>query len=306
MSRRQRRMRLSLLVLSLVAVFSAMGWYLVRQPLQEHQAPLSGEAAAPTARDQPVPSLDVSPVDGAARAPDPPRSTIPELQSRADAGDTEATFELGRLLLGCLHYTEVDAQTLEDELIDAAAADNPFLRAFTGQASNESAIRLLLDVHDGQAQLCEGRELPAQAARLPRGAAALDRAAQSGHAAAQLAWVQAFRQRWSSQDEVVRSAERVRVERDRARAYLQHAVAAKLPEALLAQSIAHRTGDLDVRDDARAVAYWRAWRHLGSPGAPLPAWLLADADRKLDQSLSIEQRQTADAMAQSLIVGFAR
>lgn len=294
---------LSLILLGLLV--AGVVWYLAPGFATKSSIESEGRQGATLGREPAPTSKDAAPVESTSPELFHPSETFPELQARADAGDGEAAFALGRLLLGCLHYTEIDLMTLEDELIDAVAADNPFLRAFTGQSSNERAIQLLLDIQGDQERLCEGRELPAQAVRLRRAAIALDRAAQSGHARAQLAWVQAFRQRWFDPQDVVRSAELVRVERERARAYLQQALLSRLPEALLAQHVAHASGDLDSRDRVRAAAYWRAWRRLGSPGAPLPGWLLSEVDGQVAQSVSAQQLKAADALANQLVSEFA-
>jgi hypothetical protein len=236
----------------------------------------------------------------------PPGLTVSVLQERAGAGDVQAAFELGRLLLGCLHYQPVDIDALEDELIDAAAKDHPFLRLFTGQSDSVRAVQLVLDIHGDQTSRCSHRGLPAAEERAQRGLAALEQAATAGHAGAQLAWVLAFRLRWADRDEVVRAAERVRVERERARSYLRQALAARLPEALLAQSVAHRTGDLAERDRVRALGFWRAWRQLGSPGVAAPNWLLAEADGNSASVLTPEELRAADVLARQIVEDFTR
>jgi hypothetical protein len=118
--------------------------------------------------------------------------------------------------------------------------------------------------------------------------------------------VLAFRLRWADRDEVVRAAERVRVERERARSYLGQALAARLPEALLAQSVAHRTGDLAERDRVRALGFWRAWRQLGSPGVAAPNWLLAEADGNSASVLTPEELRAADVLARQIVEDFTR
>jgi hypothetical protein len=293
------------LALALVLSLVSLTWWLWPEP-----EPSKAKRAAPVEADS-VSAINLAPdssavASAAVRTHDvlPPGLTVSVLQERADKGDVQAAFDLGRLLLGCLHYQPVDVEALEEELIDAAATDHPFLHLFTGQSDSVRAVQLVLDIHGDQASRCSHRGLPAREDRAQLGLAALEQAATAGHAGAQLAWVLAFRLRWADGKEVVRSGERVRIERERARSYLSQSLAARLPEALLAQSIAHRTGDLAARDSVRALAYWRAWRQLGSPGSPAPAWLVDQVDANSANRVAAEDSRAADALARQLVGEF--
>jgi TPR repeat protein len=232
--------------------------------------------------------------------------SVPELQQRAEAGDLPAQFALGKLLLDCQAYVSTDPNELEDSLVETAAGDSPWLRFFAQQATDELAVQALLDLQAMQAVNCEGRELPALELRVERGEAWLERAASGGHTAAQLYWVDAFRTRWRSPGAVVLEAERVRVERERARAYLRGALAQALPEALRAQALAHQGGDLDRIDRVLAAAHWRAWRKLGSPGVAVPEWMLAQGDESASAGLDEAQLREAEREAQRLVQRFGR
>lgn len=228
------------------------------------------------------------------------------LAGAAEDGDLDAQYGLARLLMDCAQWVPMSATELDSAIVDLGASPLPLLSVLTGQADAQRAVQMLLELREIQARRCAAQPLPPAEQRLPAGREWLERAAQSGHLRARLDWVQDFRTRWNDPAKVVREAEQLRVERARAQAYLREAMAARLPEALLAQAIAHDSGDLAAPDAVHAQAHWLAWRRLGSPGAEVPPSLLAQGDASRDGRLQPAERQAAELAAVDLLEKFRR
>mgnify|MGYP005750850413 CR=1 FL=1 len=228
------------------------------------------------------------------------------LASAAENGDLDAQYGLARLLMDCAQFAPMSAAELDSAIVDLGASPLPLLSTLTGQADEQRAVQLLLELREIQARSCAAQSLPPAEQRLPAGREWLDRAAQSGHLRARLDWVQDFRMRWNDPSKVVREGEQVRIERRRAQAYLREAMAARLPEALFAQAIAHDSGDLAALDAVQAQAHWLVWRRLGSPGAEVPPSLLAQGDATRDSRLQPAERQAAELAAAGLLQRFKR
>lgn len=239
--------------------------------------------------------------EGAAEAPD-----LVVLASAAENGDLDAQYGLARLLMDCAQWVPMSATELDSAIVDLGASPLPLLSVLTGQADEQRAVQMLLELREIQARRCASQPLPPAEQRLPAGREWLDRAAQSGHLRARLDWVQDFRMRWNDPSKVVREGEQLRVERARAQAYLREAMAARLPEALLAQAIAHDSGDLAALDAVQAQAHWLVWRRLGSPGAEVSPSLLAQGDATRDSRLQPAERQAAELAAVDLLEKFRR
>jgi TPR repeat protein len=234
-----------------------------------------------------------------AAAPALPRLEVPELARRAEAGELTAQFELARVLLGCANYVEIERALIEEQAIDVAAEDHPLLALYTLGQRNEQAVQLILDLDSLGRELCEGRELPPQPTRFVEGQKWLDHAAIAGLPPAQLAWVEQFRARWRDRPEIVEKAEQVRTERERARSYLALALAAREPDALLQQAIAHLHGDLAAVEPMLAYAYWRAWRQSATQRPQLQS-LVGMGESSYRRGLSEEQINQAEAVAKRL------
>lgn len=307
LSRRLRVAGLFALVLVAVAALWA---------LHAGDAPDAGVAASdpPVSRRAAVPAHVVHSASASSAAPSAAASLeaavaktdASALASAAEDGDLDAQYGLARLLMDCAQWAPMSATELDSAIVDLGASPLPLLSVLTGQADERRAVQLLLELREIQARRCAAQPLPPAEQRLPAGREWLERAAQSGHLRARLGWVLDFRTRWNDPAKVVREGEQLRVERARAGSYLREAMAARLPEALLAQAIAHDSGDLAAPDAVQAQAHWLAWRGLGSPGAEVPPSLLAQGDASRDGRMQPAERQAAELAAVDLLEKFRR
>lgn len=238
--------------------------------------------------------------------PGPEIPEIKALQASADSGQLDAQQQLARLLIDCAAFVPASSAQFEEAIIELGASPLPLLALFSGQKNELRAVQLLLEVQEAQELRCGSHDLPPVDQRLPLAREWLERAAGAGHLLAKLDWVSDFRVRWSNPVDVVREAELVRVERERALGYLRDALAGGLDEALLAQSLAHRSGDLAELDPVKAYAYWLAWRQRGSPGLDLPEWALQSGDDSGPRGLDTAQSRTAEFEARALVERFSR
>lgn len=254
-------------------------------------------AAHPEALSQDLrgtPSVDAGPLDMA------------ELEARAERGDPEAMVALARLLSDCAEFEPVTPEARDEALAEIDELGEALLQRATGQQDLESALAAVIESGDALTARCAGHELPPISERRHRAVQWSERAALAGNTFAQLEWVTQFRVRWSNPRDIVRRAEQVRVERERARAYVQQGLAQREPYALFQQAISHIAGDLDQVNPARAYAHLRAWRQLGSPGPLLPTFAIPQAEARLQQQLQPQQLRWAEQEAERLVREFSR
>jgi TPR repeat protein len=254
-------------------------------------------AASPDALSQDsrgAPPSDAEPVD------------VAELEARAERGDPQAMLALARLLSDCARFEPLAPDERDEILADLYESGEDWLQRITGQEDLDSALVAAIETSEMLAARCGGHELPPINERRHRAVQWSERAALAGNTFAQLEWVTQFRVRWSNTRDIVRGAEQVRVERERARAYVQQGLAQREPYALFQQAISHIAGDPDQVNPARAYAYLRAWRQLGSPGPLLPTFAIPQAEARLQQQLQPQQLRWAEQEAERLVREFSR
>ena len=260
-------------------------------------------AAAPLATAQ-VPSE--TPPSGLSSPEATERRGVPELEARAERGDPQAMLALARLLSDCAEFEPMAPEARDEALAELNELQQALLQRFTAQPNLDAALQVAIETGEALEARCGGLELPPKDARIPQARHWGEQAALAGNSAAQLEWVAQFRLRWNDPRLVARNAEQVRVERMRARAYLDNGLAQREPYALFLQASAHISGDLDRIDHARAYAQLSAWRQLGAPGPMLVPRLLSQAQSSLRQQLSPEQLDWSEQEADRLAREFSR
>lgn len=313
-------MRSKLMILGLiVAAICAVGWFaLERRGVSlfannraqgAHVEVEQSGAAAVSARDpleqmQPLPkptnddrSEETSTGSAADELPDfqvPPDQAIARLRVLADAGNSEAKFQLSWRLAGCtaraLRASErsdaQDRETLEyDKTIREMDDEVRAVRILNGQGR--------IDRHAAERAACA--LLPADV--LENWLDPIDQVAQSGKAYALRQYAAFVVAEYDSRDAVVADVDRAILRRDKARAYLQRAVSLGDAEGLADLAEAYfdnrsSAPQLYAADSYRAYLY----AYAGSFG---PRGQYRNLDWMMSQSAeSLDSRQISDARKQ--------
>jgi hypothetical protein len=286
----KRRSPLIVSAAALLALAGIAAWKLSavmgdQRPSQDTQAPATGQVVA---------SPRISP--GLPLPPGTFDQTRTELERRARHGDGNAAYRLADAIAKCLTYQPISENELTNMLASAVAKGTGMLG---GHAMGDDAnIDLILYAHAEMERVCAGTD----DLRLhPPSESAfhwMERAAQAGHPRAMSEFgTHAFTEFKSAHD-LVEQAALVSARRNLASSYLDSALAAHEPSALLEAAKTHDNGF--VADDPQAaLTYWLAYRN--HPSFDLPESIASRLDEQYLQRAPASSRSEAAQRAKRLL-----
>jgi hypothetical protein len=282
--------------LLLLALGLAAWWYW--QPADIATLPQSGQvenAAVPPPPAAPPAAPHVAQPGATAAAPPPATAAAARrelLQQRARAGDAVAAAELGSVLAACANYSPMPDENIEEAVVNGFAAGTEPPQINGRAMTPELLIGLFKLSQRDFAQRCADSEGMVAYEDIALALPLLQQAAEAGETRAMVDYAQFAFRGYDGADDMLRNTAEVKARRDRARAYLDRAVAAGDARALLIRADARvRSGllppdavagyaDLYAFTRTAAAADWPpelAGHYLGALAHGLDAAQLAQA-----------------------------